>query len=87
MVDAELLVPLAEIAGMFVGFGALIAVRSSGPTQPLELAPMRSMVSLGMLTIAAALAPRTLGGFSRRGSSCSASPPSSRRRSTRPRSC
>jgi hypothetical protein len=63
MADTEMLVPLAEIAGVFVGFGALIAVRSGGPTDPREVAPMRSVVSLGMLTIVAALAPSTLGGF------------------------
>ena len=63
MVDTELLVPLAEIAGVFVGFGALIAVRSGGPTEPLEVAPMRMMVSLGMLAVAGGLVPSTLGHF------------------------
>ena len=60
MQDAELFLSLAEIAGVFVGFGALIAVRSGGPSDPGEVAPMRAMVSLGLLTIVLALAPVTL---------------------------
>ena len=60
MQDADLFVGLAGIAGVFVGFAALIAVRSGGPTDPLEVAPMRMMVSMAMLTIVAALAPVTL---------------------------
>ena len=46
--------------GVFVGFAALIAVRSVGPTEPLEVAPMRVLVSMAMLTILAALAPVAL---------------------------
>jgi hypothetical protein len=61
MQDTDLFMELAGIAGVFVGFGALIAVRSGGPSQPEELAPMRGMVSMGMLTVVAALAPVTLG--------------------------
>jgi len=63
MQDADLFMELAAIAGVFVGFGALIAVRSGGPSEPLELAPMRMMVSMAMLTIVAALAPVTLGRY------------------------
>ncbi len=63
MAETELLIPLAEIAGVFVGFGALIAVRSSGPTEPLEIAPMRMMVSVGMLAVAGGLVPGALGRF------------------------
>ena len=63
MQDADLFLELAAIAGVFVGFGALIAVRSGGPSEPLELAPMRMMVSMAMLTIVAALAPVTLGRY------------------------
>jgi hypothetical protein len=58
MQDADLFMGLAGIAGVFVGFAALIAVRG-GPSEPLELAPMRMMVSMAMLTIVAALAPVT----------------------------
>jgi len=63
MQDADLFLSLAGIAGVFVGFGALIAVRSGGPSDPLEVAPMRMMVSMAMLTIVGALAPVTLGRY------------------------
>lgn len=63
MQDTELFLSLAEIAGVFVGFAALIAVRSGGPTDPLEVAPMRMIVSMAMLTIVAALAPVALGRY------------------------
>ncbi len=63
MADTEMLIPLAEIAGVFVGFGALIALRSGGPTEPREVAPMRVVVSMGMLTIIAGLTPGAFGRF------------------------
>lgn len=63
MQDTELFLSLAEIAGVFVGFGALIAVRSGAAGEPQEVAPMRLVVGMGMLTIIAALAPVTLGRY------------------------
>jgi hypothetical protein len=63
MQDADLFLELAGIAGVFVGFAALIAVRSGGPSDPLEIAPMRILVSMALLTIVAALAPVTLGRY------------------------
>ncbi len=63
MQDADLYLSLAGIAGVFVGFAALIAVRSGGPSEPQEVAPMRMLVSMAMLTIVAALAPVTLGRY------------------------
>ena len=63
MQDTELFLSLAEIAGVFVGFGALIAVRSGGAGEPQEVAPMRLVVGFGMLTVIAALAPVTLGRY------------------------
>jgi hypothetical protein len=63
MQDADLFLELAGIAGVFVGFGALIAVRSGGPSEPLEVTPMRGVVGMGMLTVVAALAPVTLGRY------------------------
>jgi hypothetical protein len=63
MQDADLFMELAAIAGVFVGFAALIAVRSGGPTDPLEVAPMRMVVSMAMLAIVAALAPVALGRY------------------------
>ncbi|HYO44014.1 MAG TPA: hypothetical protein VES19_12515 [Candidatus Limnocylindrales bacterium] len=61
--DTSLFLSLAEIAGVFVGFGALIAVRSGGAGAPHEVAPMRLVVGFGTLTMIAALAPVTLGGY------------------------
>ncbi len=63
MQHAGLFMELAGIAGIFVGFGALIAVRSGGPTEPREVAPMRGMVTFGVLAVMAALAPVTLGQY------------------------
>lgn len=59
MQDAELFLELAGIAGVFVGFGALIAVRTSGAS-PDEVGLMRGVVSFGMLAAVAALAPVTI---------------------------
>ena len=64
MQDVELFLSLAEIAGVFVGFGALIAVRSGGASAVSEVAMMRGVVSMGLLTVVAALAPVTLGRYS-----------------------
>ena len=61
MEHADLFLELAAIAGIFVGFGALIAVRSGGPTDPREVAPIRYTVSMGVLAVMAALAPVNLG--------------------------
>jgi hypothetical protein len=63
MQDADLFLELAGIAGVFVGFGALIAVRSGGPSEPREVTPMRAVVGMGMMAIIAALAPVTLGRY------------------------
>ena len=63
MQDADLFMELAAIAGVFVGFGALIAVRRGGPTEPFEVAYTRGMVAIGVLAVIAALAPVTLGFF------------------------
>jgi hypothetical protein len=60
MQDADLLVQLAAIAGVFVGFGALIAVRSGGASDAHEVAYIRSIVSIAVWVAVAALAPVTL---------------------------
>jgi len=60
MQDTELFMELAGIAGVFVGFGALIAVRSGGASGRQEVGYMRGVVSMGALAIVAALAPVTL---------------------------
>jgi hypothetical protein len=53
MLDTDLLVALAGIAGVFVGFGALI----SGTSGPNDLWLVRSIVTQGLMVIAAALVP------------------------------
>jgi len=63
MQDADLFMELAGIAGVFVGFGALISVRSGGASDTFEIAYMRGVVSYGLLTIVAALAPVALGRY------------------------
>jgi hypothetical protein len=57
MQDTDLFLSLAEIAGVFVGFGALISVRTGGPSDAHEVTYIRSVVSLGIWVVIVALAP------------------------------
>jgi hypothetical protein len=57
MQDADLFMELAAIAGVFVGFGALIAVRSGGASDVFEVAWMRGVVSMGLTAVLAAIIP------------------------------
>jgi len=57
MQNPELFIHLAEIAGVFVGFGALIAVRSGGASGRVEVGLTRGMVALGVVVIVAGFAP------------------------------
>lgn len=61
MPDAELFIHVAEIAGVFVAFGALIAVRGGGAKGPVEVGFTRGMVAFGVLAMVAGLAPVSLG--------------------------
>jgi hypothetical protein len=63
MQDTDLFMELAGIAGVFVGFGALIAVRSGGASEPQEVSPVRITVAMGVMVIIGALAPVTLGRY------------------------
>ena len=63
MQELGLFVTLAEIAGIFVGFGALIAVRGGGASDAREVAYIGSVVVSAVWVIAAALAPVTLGAY------------------------
>jgi hypothetical protein len=63
MPDADLFLELAGIAGVFVGFGALIAIRSGATLAMDEVAQMRAMVAMGVWAVIAALAPVTLGRY------------------------
>jgi len=57
MQDVDLFLSLAEIAGVFVGFGALISVRSGGASDAHEVAYIRAVVWIGIWVVVAALAP------------------------------
>jgi hypothetical protein len=63
MQDTELFLSLAEIAGVFVGFGALIAVRSGGGMQSGEVNDIRWVVTTAIWVVIAALAPIVLGSY------------------------
>ena len=62
MLDTELLMHLAEIAGIFVGFGALIAIRSES-TRDDEVSTIRQLVVLGIVVVIVAIFPVILAGF------------------------
>ena len=63
MQELGLFVTLAEIAGVFVGFGALIAVRSGGASDAREVVYIRAVLSFGVWVVVVALAPVTLGAY------------------------
>jgi hypothetical protein len=67
MQDADLLLSLAGIAGVFVGFGALISVRSGGASEVDEVSTIRWVVSLGIWVVIAALAPVIVNRYDRAG--------------------
>ena len=57
MQDTGLFLSLAGIAGVFVGFGALISVRSGGPTEVGEVNSIRWVVTIAIWVVIVALAP------------------------------
>jgi hypothetical protein len=57
MQDTELFLSLAEIAGVFVGFGALISVRGGSTSDAHEVTYIRSVMSFAIWVVIAALAP------------------------------
>ena len=61
--DADLFVALAQIAGVFVGFGALISVTRRTEIEPADLAHIRGVVTIGLAVIIAALIPLGLGRY------------------------
>ncbi len=63
MQDADLLLQLAGIAGVFVGFGALIAVRS-GPSMDVgEVNSIRWVMSIAIWVVIVALVPVIAGRY------------------------
>ena len=57
MQDTELFMELAGIAGVFVGFGALISVRSGGASEAHEVTYIRVVVWTGLWVVIASVAP------------------------------
>ena len=55
--ETELFVHFAEIAGVFVGFGALISQRSARPTDPHDMVYLRAVLGLGVWVVIDALVP------------------------------
>ncbi len=63
MMDADLFIHSAEIAGVFVGFGALIAVRSGATMAVSEFNDIRWVVTAGIWVVIVALAPIFIAGY------------------------
>jgi hypothetical protein len=57
MPDIELFVHFAEIAGVFVGFGALIGLRSAQVSDVHDVVYMRAVLGVGVWVVIAALVP------------------------------
>lgn len=60
MSETELLLSLAEIAGVFLGFGALIGVRNASTSDAYELTSIREVVVMGTQVIVVTLVPVNL---------------------------
>jgi hypothetical protein len=56
-VDVDLFITIAEIAGIFVGFGALINVTRKEEIEKFKLWRIRGLVTLGLGVLVAALLP------------------------------
>ncbi len=63
MQDTEVFLSLAEIAGVFVGFGALISFRSGAAMEVGEINSIRWVVQTGIWVVIVALAPIIIGGY------------------------
>lgn len=61
--DINLFVAIAEIAGVFVGFGALISVTRRNEIEAFQLGQIRAVVTIGLVVIVAALIPVGLGRY------------------------
>lgn len=59
----NLFLTLAEIAGVFVGFGALISVASRAEIEASQLGRIRTVVTIGLEVIIAALVPVVLASY------------------------
>lgn len=63
MPNTELLIHLAEIAGVFVGFGALISLRTETSTDEYEVTMIRLIVWTGIVVVVTALFPVVLADY------------------------
>jgi hypothetical protein len=63
MQDSELFIHSAEIAGVFVGFGALIAIRSGATMAASEINAIRWVMTAGIWVIVVALAPAFIASY------------------------
>jgi hypothetical protein len=61
--ELDLYVTMAEIAGVFVGFGALISVTSKREIDAPQLGRVRAVVTVGLMVMVAALIPVGLDRF------------------------
>jgi hypothetical protein len=61
--DVDLFVAIAEIAGVFVGFGALISVTRQTEIEAAQLRQIRAVVTSGLVVVVAALIPVGLGRY------------------------
>lgn len=61
--DFNLLIRIAQLAGVFVGFGALISVLDSRNANRSQLTQIRAVVSIGLIVIVASLLPIGLGRY------------------------
>ena len=61
--DFNFLIRIAQLAGVFVGFGALISVMDSRNANATQLTQIRAVVSIGLIVIVAALLPVGLGRY------------------------
>jgi hypothetical protein len=57
MQDTDLFLSMAEIAGVFVGFAALISIRSGGASAAHEVTYIRAVVTSAIWVVIVALAP------------------------------
>jgi hypothetical protein len=53
----ELFIAIAEIAGIFIGFGALISITRKDEIDPAQLQRIRGVVSVGLAVIVVSLVP------------------------------
>lgn len=65
----DLYTAIAEISGIFVGFGALISVTQRSEVETAQLGRIRAVVTLGLLVVIAALVPVVLNSYGMTGHS------------------